>query len=314
MEDFGAIRNVNLKLLQAFLLVAGTRSFKTAALQTFRSQSALSAQIRQLEEQLGVPLFHRTTRSVSLTAEGTQLREYARRALVEIDAGLRKIREAADIRSGKVALACSPTIAQSHLAKVLAAFEADYPGIDVSVREQSSSYIYDSVRKREVDFGVGPALPLDDFKCDYLFEEPFLALVPRKLYSAAAATLPLARLATMPLLMLSSATALRGTLENAMKERGVDFLTRYEFAQAATLISMAEAGLGAAILPSVAVPQKLGRNLRVLPIVNPSLHRQIALITARGYALSPASMRLAELVKRLLRGIGTSERTRPQKP
>lgn len=300
MENLNAIKNVNLKLLQAFLHVASTRSFKAAACQTFRSQSALSAQIRQLENQLGVPLFHRTTRSVSLTAEGMQLHEYAGRALGEIEAGLRKIREAADVRSGKVALACSPTIAQSRLARVLAAFEAEYPGIDVSVREQSSSNIYESVRKREVDFGVGPAVAGEDFKFDYLFEDPFIALVPRKLYSTAAVTLPLARLATMPLLMLSSATALRGTLDTAMRERGLVFSARYEFAQAATLISMADAGLGAAILPSVAVPQNLGRNVHALPIVNPSLNRQIALITARGYALSPASVRLAEIIKQLL--------------
>ena len=68
-----ASMNVNLKLLQTFMLVAEERSFRAAAEKSFRSASAVSAQIRLLEEQLRVPLFHRTTRNVYLTPEGEQL-------------------------------------------------------------------------------------------------------------------------------------------------------------------------------------------------------------------------------------------------
>ena len=94
---------INLKLLQTFLLVGEHLSFRVAAEKLFRSQSAISAQIVQLEEQLGVSLFHRTTRNVSLTAEGKQLKEYAERALFEVEVGLRKIKETADVRRGRVA-------------------------------------------------------------------------------------------------------------------------------------------------------------------------------------------------------------------
>lgn len=64
---------INLKLIQTFLTVAEMKSFRGAADQVKRSQSAVSMQIKQLEEQLGVALFHRTTRSVKLTAEGEKL-------------------------------------------------------------------------------------------------------------------------------------------------------------------------------------------------------------------------------------------------
>ena len=73
-----SLSHVNLKLLQTFLMVGEYASFRIAAEKSFRSQSAVSAQIRQLEEQLGVPLFHRTTRSVRLTEEGHQLLEIGR--------------------------------------------------------------------------------------------------------------------------------------------------------------------------------------------------------------------------------------------
>src|SRR3546814_6651447 len=94
------IMNVNLKLLQVFLLVAEHCSFRSAAVAANRSKSAISTQIKQLEGQLGVALFHRTTRSVSLTAEGQELVDCVRRALYEVDAGLRKIAEYAELRRG----------------------------------------------------------------------------------------------------------------------------------------------------------------------------------------------------------------------
>ena len=292
--------SVNLKLLQTFLLVGEHSSFRTAAEKTFRSQSAVSAQIRQLEKQLGVPLFHRTTRSVHLTAEGLQLIECAQRALQEVEAGLRNIRESADIRSGKVSLSCSPTIAETRLARVLAAFEKDYPGIEVSVRELTSAALFESIRKREVDFGIGPVVETTEFHFKPILEDPFYALVPKRFLNTTKDTISFATLANMPLLVLSHATALRGMLETAMKERNLTWTSRYEFAQAQTLISMAGAGLGAAVLPRVTLPSKVSPETYVLRIVTPSLSRQVAVITLRGQSLSPASLRLVQLLEKLI--------------
>jgi DNA-binding transcriptional LysR family regulator len=87
--------NVNLKLLHSFLLVADHGSFRRAAEEANRSQSAVSMQVRQLELQLGVALFHRTTRKVELTREGEMLLDCARKAAIELQIGLRRIKEAA---------------------------------------------------------------------------------------------------------------------------------------------------------------------------------------------------------------------------
>lgn len=294
------LAQVNLKLLQTFLVVAEESSFRVAAEKSFRSPSAVSAQIRQLEEQLGVALFHRTTRNVRLTDEGEQLLECAQRALLEVEGGLRKIQEAADIRRGKVSLSCSPTVAETRLARVLAAFEKDYPGIEVSVRELTSSALFDSVRNREVDFGIGPAIDTSEFQFDPLMEDPLFALVPKRFITTAKRSISLATLSNMPLLLLNPATALRGMLETAMTERHLGFTTRYEFTQAQTLISMATAGLGAAILPKIALPSRTDPSTYVLRIVSPMLVRHVSVITLRGQNLSPAPLRLVELLKQLL--------------
>lgn len=294
------LANVNLKLLQTFLLVADQSSFRIAAEKSFRSPSAVSAQIRQLEGQLGVALFHRTTRNVRLTTEGEQLLDCAQRALMEVESGLRKIQESADIRRGRVSISCSPTIAETRLARVLAAFEKEYPGIEVSVRELTSTALFDSVRKREVDFGIGPAIDTMEFHFDAVMDDPLFALVPKRFITTAKRSISLATLTNMPLLLLSPATALRGMLEQALQERNLSFSTRYQFTQAQTLISMASAGLGAAILPRVALPLRIHASTHVLRITNPQLVRQVAIITMRGQKLSPASLRLVELLKQLV--------------
>lgn len=294
------ITRVNLKLLQTFLLVAEMSSFRVAAEKTFRSPSAISAQIRQLEDQLGVALFHRTTRNVRLTAEGEQLIECAQRALLEVESGLRKIQEAADMRRGYVSLSCSPTIAETRLARVLAAFHKENPGIEVSVRELTSMALFESVRKHEVDFGIGPSIDTIEFNFDEVMEDPLYALVPKRFITTAKQTISLATLTNMPLLVLSPATALRGMLEDALHSQNLSFTTRYQFTQAQTLISMATSGLGAAILPRVALPTRVDPSTHVLRITSPQLMRKVSIITTRGQKLSPASLRLVQLLKQLL--------------
>ncbi len=103
--------NVNLKLMHTFLLVAEHNSFCRAAEFSNRSQSAVSMQIRQLEMQLGVSLFHRTTRRVRLTHEGELLLGSARRAVTELQIGLRQIKEAIDVQRGSPARARAPALA-----------------------------------------------------------------------------------------------------------------------------------------------------------------------------------------------------------
>jgi DNA-binding transcriptional LysR family regulator len=298
-----ALPNVNLKLLQAFLLVSEHGSFRVAADLSFRSSSAMSAQIRQLEEQLGVPLFHRTTRNVKLTNEGKQLVECAKRALMEVDSGLRKIQEAADIRRGRVSLSCSPTIAATRLARVLAAFESEHPGIEVYVRELNSEPLFESVRSLSVDLGIGPIIDTPEFEFEPLLDDSMYALMPKRMLGtvrASSETITFGALTKFPLLVLSHATQLRAAIEAAMKERNRTLATRYEFTQAQTLITMASAGLGVAILPRIALPQTIDANMAALRITSPALKRRIGLITARGRSLSPASQRLAELLKQLL--------------
>src|SRR6195952_320302 len=308
------IMKVNLKLLQVFLLVAEHASFRSAADQARRSQSSVSTQIKQLEGQLGVALFHRTTRSVRLTSEGEQLLGCVRRALHEVEAGLRKIEEAVDMRRGHVSIACSPTVAATRLPLVLAAFGKDYPDVRLSVRELTSSDLFDSLRKREVDFGVAPVTDEPDLAFRLILTEEIYALVPRRLFQTLRSSIRLEELARMPVLLLNPATALRALIEKTVAAQGLTLSTNYQFTQVQTLIAAASAGLGTAILPKIALPANPGPDLQELRIVDPVMTREMAIVTLRGQSLSPAASRLADLIPAFMDGKPPSAEVRRAPP
>ena len=293
------MQNINLKLLHVFLLVAEQSSFRRAAERSHRSLSAVSMQIKQLESQLGVALLHRTTRRVELTNDGEHLLICARRALAELENGLLQIRESVDMQHGRLSISCVPTLAATRLPRILAAFQKDRPGIAVHVRELLSGEVFESVRRREVDFGVGPKVAaISDFHFHPLLNDEICALVPANYRLPRKKGISLEELSRFPILRLSTTTGLRAYIDTALKAQGLTLETKYEVMQVHTLIAMVEAGLGVAILPRVSVPANTG--MQAVPIIKPALSREICIITLRGQSLSPAATLLALFFERLI--------------
>ncbi|MFD0667919.1 LysR family transcriptional regulator [Ramlibacter sp. MAHUQ-53] len=289
--------DINLRHLRTFLEVAEAGSFRDASGQIHRSFSVVSTQVRQLEEQLGVALFHRTTRSVKLTAAGLVLRDAARKGFREIEAGVRELQETLDLGRGRITLASSPIMAATLLPPWLARFEAEYPAIQIRVHELTPAGILESVASGDSDFGIGPAAPGAGVKFEPLLEESLMALVPRRLKATAAGTITLREVSRLPVLLLSEATALRGMFDEACRKAGIALAPKYESTQAQTLIAMANVELGAAILPRSVLPARPDRRVQALRIVSPALSRRIGLFTASRRALSPAAARLAEVIR-----------------
>jgi DNA-binding transcriptional LysR family regulator len=256
-------------------------------------------QVKQLEEQLGVALFQRTTRKVALTQEGEQLLISARKALAELEVGLSHIQHAADVQQGHLSFACVPTIASTRLPAILTAFAKKYPGISVHVRELANQDLLEAVRRREVDFAIGP-VPDKKGELEFapIFVDDYCAMLPRGYQDNGRASISLRELSKLPLLKLSSSTAFRDHVDNALKANGLSHESNYEFMQVTTLVAMAEAGLGIALLPRVALPRRTP--LKVVRIIGPALSRTIAIVTIRGHSLSPAAARLVEMCNKLI--------------
>jgi DNA-binding transcriptional LysR family regulator len=289
--------NINFRLLHMFLLVAEHSSFKQAAEEAGRSQSAVSMQIKQLESQLGVALFHRTTRRIQLTVEGQQLLQYARRAVGELQSGLRHLRDVANVQSGHLSVGCVPTFAFSRLPDILSEFSRRYPAVSMEVREVPAADLLASVARQEVDFGIGPQVPN---KCEFDFHplvtEGSYALIP-DILAPAGTSVTLEQVSKWPMLTLALNSRFRTQLDDIMHRRGLSVESRFQFTQVKSIIAMVAAGLGAAILPKMAFSSIEEKGITVLPIDDPELERTICIITLRGQAFSPAAAKLVKIIE-----------------
>ncbi|GGE43349.1 LysR family transcriptional regulator [Agaricicola taiwanensis] len=291
--------SVNMNLLQVFILVAEHLSFKEAAERVGRSQSAVSAQIKQLEDQLGVPLFYRTTRSVALTPYGEILLKSARQGINELNLGFRRLFEAVDVHKGQVTLSCSPTIAGTRLPAILKMFETQYSGVRVVLAELPLIKMTEAILAGDVDFGVGPVFPSShNLEFEPVLEDPLMALVPSNFPAADKPFLTVDELAEMPVLMSTKTSVTRQIFEASAKKSSVSFITKYQCTQHQTLIAMAEAGLGIAVLPNTVASRIRTSGVRVIPLANPRICRQVAIITVRGQRLPPAASQLADLIRK----------------
>ena len=292
---------VNLKVLSTFLAVAENESFRKAAEQINISLPAVSMQIKQLEERLGVALLQRTTRKVILTQEGEKLMISTRKAMAEIDAALSSIEQAANAQQGNLVFACVPTVASTRLPALVTAFARDYPGISVGIRETAQPELLEAIRKREVDFGIGP-MPekMGEFECTALFEDPYVALVPEDHPLADKNGISLRELTKIsPSLLMLGSSQFQQQLNEVLLKNKIGIERNYDFTYVSTMAAMVEAGLGVGILPKVAVPRQT--SLKVVNIVRPVMYRTIAIISMRGHSLSTASQRFVYLCNDVLK-------------
>jgi DNA-binding transcriptional LysR family regulator len=292
---------VNLKVLSTFLAVAENESFRKAAEQTNISLPAVSMQIKQLEERLGVALLQRTTRKVVLTQEGEKLMISTRKAMAEIDAALLSIEQAANAQQGNLVFACVPTVASTRLPRLVTAFARDYPGISVGIRETAQPELLEAIRKREVDFGIGP-MPekMGEFQCTPLFNDPYVALVPEDHPLAEQNGISLRELTKVsPSLLMLGSSQFQQQLDEVLVKNKISIERNYDFTHVSTMVAMVEAGLGLGILPKLAVPRQT--SLKAVHIVRPVMSRTIGIISMRGHSLSTASQRFVDMCNEVLK-------------
>ncbi|MDA7949128.1 MAG: LysR family transcriptional regulator [Hyphomicrobiaceae bacterium] len=292
----------NFKLLQAFTLVAEHGSFKRAAEESFRSHSAVSAQVKELEAQLGVALFERTTRRVTLTPQGAELLEHARKAFSQLSVGLANVQEAADRNSHRVRFACVPAIFHGALSPALANFERQHPDVLTTAMELLSEPLVAAVKSGEAEFGIGAKIPSAECEFEHLFEDEVYAIVSRRNHSLPESEITVSELVTHPILLPRPATLVLSVLEREALRQRTFLNLRHHFNQAHSVVSMAAAGHGIGIVAGLLIKSMNYRNVRFLRVTNPVIMRDVSVVTRRGATLSqPDRALLKELKVEVLR-------------
>ena len=299
-----------LRHIEAFLAVARLGHFTRAAAVLHLSQSALTVQIRQLEEALGVRLFDRNNRRVALTQAGRELVAPFERISLDVTAVLQHARDLSTHRRGTVTVGALPSVAAGILPRAIAALARTHDRIVVRVRDAVAARLVELVKNGDVDVGIGCVVrPDPDVIAEPLLSDRLAAFLPASHPLARRRSLRLPDLAAHPLILTGQDTSVRQRLERTLADQHLPIQVAQEVTYMSTAIGLVEAGLGIAILPEAAFTADLGRRVQMVAIREPVLTRDIAILMRAGRSRSPAGEQLIAALRATARAAQAATRT-----
>ncbi|MCU4121136.1 LysR family transcriptional regulator [Variovorax sp. N23] len=242
--------------LRHFVALAETLNFHRAAERLHMAQPPLSASIRRLEAQVGVPLFERNRRGTELTAAGSAALDHARRAVFHGEQFALAARAASRGEAGSLRVGFVGSATYSLMPRVMPLFRERFPGVQLQLAESTTARIVEMVEAGELDAGL-VRFPIGR-ACQALIHpaerDVFVAALPVKHRLARRRRLALADLAGEPFVMYgpSAVPGLHSAALLACQEAGFIPSVQQEAVQVQTLVSLVESGFGVALVPSVA--------------------------------------------------------------
>lgn len=299
--------NISLRQLQIFRAVAELGSFSAAAERLHLSQPALSAAVRKLEDGLSARLFDRTTRQVMLTAEGEELKRLASRLIDEFEAVAVDLQDYLAQRRGRVVVAALPSLAAVSLPPVIARFKADFPGVEVTIRDTLHNEIQDLVESGAADFGLTVAPDKTrNLQFHPLFVDRFVMICRRDHKLAGKRVVTWSDLIRHPVITMARTSSVRQHIDQACAAAGIEAKAQYDPEHLATVGALVSQGLGVAALPSLTTPLLRFADLAEVPIVKPVVERTMGLVQRRGRTPSVAASSFIATI-----GASPSGRERP---
>jgi LysR family transcriptional activator of glutamate synthase operon len=290
---------MELRQLRYLVALADELHFTRAAAREHVAQPALSQQIRRLEAEIGLPLVHRTTRRVSLTPAGELLVARARRALAELEAAQAELQSLAGVQTGHLRIGALHTMLPVDLSLLLARFYEDHPGVELTVREQSSEELAEMLRVDEIDLAflsVTERVESHRLELLPLLHEELVAVLPPTHALARRRRVRLNELADDSFVSYREGARLRELLEIAAREAGFEARVALESNESRRIRSLVSRGLGVAILPR-SDAEEAGALVAVAALVEPSLTRDVTLAWRAERTLSPAAAVFRDLVR-----------------
>lgn len=283
--------------LHAFVAIAERGSFQNAAAHLNLSQTALSHRIRKLEEDLGVKLLSRTTREVSLTQAGLNLLPKVKETIESLALSLDQLRHEGRSRQETLSIGCLPTIASGRLPRALQRFQERHPNVAVRIYDNSASEISDLVQSGTVEFGITlVASHRWDFEIEMLIKDPFTLVCSEEHPLASQPSVSWSDLSGEPLIRVSQQTGNRMIIDDALGSRREALNWRFEVQHLQTAIALAAAGVALTVVPRMALDAVGERGLKLVPLRNPSIARQIGIVSRRGTPLSPMADELRRII------------------
>ncbi|MDZ5601991.1 LysR family transcriptional regulator [Pseudomonas sp. RP23018S] len=285
-----------LQYIRAFLAVVQTGNFAKAATRLNLSPSALTVQIQQLEEWLGVTLLERSPRHLCLTAAGQQALLPMEKLLLDLDNIVSSAHDLAASRRGVLTIAALPSLCAGVLANVLQRFRQRFPGVEVRLRDVVAQRIETLVLEREVDFGLGvQTRPTQGLAFTSVLEDRVCLYVPPHHLLAGRASVTLAEVADCPMVLTGRDSSVRNLVERLFADAQLPLCAGLEANYMSTVLALVRQGQGVALLPESADE---GRgDLSKVRVEHPEVVRQIGVITRVEHVMTPPGVEFLRLLQ-----------------
>lgn len=299
---------MELRQLRYFVAIVECGSLSRAASLVHIVQPALSQQMGQLEQELGVQLLHRSVRGVKPTLAGEALYRHAHQILKLADATSDVVRDSAEEVGGHVKLGLPSSLALVLVGPLIAALEARYPGIVLEVYESPSSYLAAHLINQQVDLSVlVDDITLPGIEAEPLMQESLYFVQPRLGPVLEASEVRLDLLSGVPLMLTTHATTLRQLVDRAFAEAGVRPLVKAQASSIQTLLLMVAQGGAGTIVPRSALAWHSAASTLQATLITPRLQRRATLAFSRLGYLSPAASCVQAVLRQVADELVASE-------
>ncbi|MBU6211459.1 MAG: LysR family transcriptional regulator [Gammaproteobacteria bacterium] len=291
--------DIKLKDLRYLVAVADTGHFGKAANRCFVSQPTLSAQLKKLENYLGVPLIERQPKGALLTPAGIEIVARARRIIEASDEVVDIARTHRDPLAGQLRVAFLPTIGPYLLPIVVPKLRKALPRLDLMLYEYQTAPMLEKLRAGELDLGI-LALPIeiDGLATRSLYDEPFIVAAPSNHPLADRKQIRVEDLAGVTLLLLEDGHCLRDQALDVCNRIDAEEKQDFRATSIETLRQMVAAGAGVTLLPELATrgSHAAPRGLVLRPFVKPQPSRRIGAIWRKSSARQAAIRMVSDVI------------------
>jgi DNA-binding transcriptional LysR family regulator len=290
--------NITSRQLKAFVLTARHQSFSRAAEQLYITQSGMSVLVRELETQLGVRLFERTTRKVSLTPFGSQFLPIADRSLRELEAAAANLTRCAAAANDCLSIGAAPFPAAEIMPHAISAFTLLKPRLQIRMVDAERSHLIEMVQSGKIDAalltGVREELP-------GMRQAPLARFALMLVCPVGARELPLElrwpEVAGLRLIGLPHDAPVQQLVDEQLVRAGRAAPADITCNFLETQIAMVEAGAGAAVIPTSAAPACVKRKLTMHALIDPVVWTEFCWVSSRARELSAYAEDFGEFLR-----------------
>ena len=307
--------NISLRQLRVFETVVRHMSYTRAAEELHLTQPAVSMQVRQLEEELGLPLFEKLGRGIALTEAGRELYPYSQ----GIDRSLREMQDVMEslkgVSRGRLSVAVASTV-NYFAPKLLAAFHHRYPAIALALDVTNREQLVRLLEANAVDLVLMGQPPEGvEVESEAFMDNPLVVVAPPDHPLAGSRDIPLMRLADEVFVMREPGSGTRQAMERFLSDRGVRFRTGMQMTRNEAIKQSVRAGLGLSVVSVHTIELELATGkLVVLDVTGFPIRRQWYLVYRKGKRLSPSARAFRQFVLDQARQLAAETPGLPDQP